>query len=444
MAITAISVIDVLLNQERWKSKNVLDCDIGQYYSYLPASFYEGDLSLSFLNDTINQKTEQRYYTPNKAPNGNYVIKMTMGMALSYLPFFTIAHCYAVNGGAEADGFSEPYQFGVQFSSLFYFLIGLIFLNKILRHYFSERITLITIGCICFGTNVYYNLTIGAGMSHIFTFSLMAIFIYQTLLWYRLPTIKSALVLGLVGGLIVLVRPVNMLIVVIFILYDVKRFSDLKVRLTFLLENMRFVLLMISCAVLVCLPQLLYWKQVSGDYFFNSYIVEHFYFFNPHIFYGLFSFRKGWLIYTPMMAFALFGFYFLKEKLVTFKFMIPLFFLIYIYVVFSWWCWWYGGTFGQRPLIDIYPLLAIPMAAFFEHTNNLKKLKRTGIYILVVLFILLNFFQTIQAKYNIIHYDSMTRANYFEVFFSTSKKPDREKYLQHPDNEKALRGEEEY
>jgi hypothetical protein len=281
-------------------------------------------------------------------------------------------------------------------------------------------------------------------MSHIFSFSLTAIFVYQTIFWYRRPNIKSALLLGLIGGLMVLVRPINILIVLIFAFYDIKQFNDLKTRLTFLFKNRYFILMLLFSAVLVCLPQILYWKYVSGSYFFNSYVGEHFYFSNPHIFYGLFSFRKGWLIYTPVMAFTLLGFYFIKEKLAAFKFVIPVFFLIYIYLVFSWWCWWYGGSFGQRALIDIYPLLAIPMAAFFEKTNKLKKPLRSGMYVTVVLFILLNLFQTIQAKYNIIHYDSMTRANYFEVFFSTSKKPDCEKYLQHPDYEKALRGEDEY
>jgi hypothetical protein len=47
-----------------------------------------------------------------------------------------------------------------------------------------------------------------------------------------------------------------------------------------------------------------------------------------------------------------------------------------------------------------------------------------------------------QAKYNIIHYDSMTMRSYFKVFFTTSKQPDREKYLDHPDYDKALRGED--
>jgi hypothetical protein len=48
-----------------------------------------------------------------------------------------------------------------------------------------------------------------------------------------------------------------------------------------------------------------------------------------------------------------------------------------------------------------------------------------------------------QAKYNIIHYDSMTKESYLKVFFTTSKTADRENYLSHPNYEKAKRGEDE-
>ncbi len=443
VALLAISVVDVHLNQERWKTRSVIDSDIAHYYSYLPALFYEKDLSLSFLNDTLHQQTEARYYLPNRTPEGRPVIKMSMGMAVGYLPFFLAAHFYASFAGYEITGFSEPYHFAVLISSLFYFIVGLYFLNRVLGIYFNNRVTLITLGCLCFGTNVYYYLTVGAGMSHTFTFALMSAFLYHTVLWYNHPGWRRAVVIGLLGGLMVLVRPVNLLAFLFFLLYDIHSLSQLAARLQLYFENRTAVLILIICGVLVCLPQLVYWKSVTGHYFFNSYVGEHFYFDRPHVVSALLGFRKGWLIYTPMMTFSIAGLFLLRSKADQYSRAIPIFFAIYVYVIFCWWCWWYGGSFGQRVLIDIYPILAIPMAAFFAALHHFGKKTKVAVSVLAVLLILLNLFQTIQAKYNIIHYDSMTREAYFKVFFTTSKQPDRENYLKHPDYQEALRGEPE-
>jgi hypothetical protein len=105
----------------------------------------------------------------------------------------------------------------------------------------------------------------------------------------------------------------------------------------------------------------MYWKYITGELFFNSYVGEQFYFNNSHVLKGLFGFRKGWLIYTPIMLFSILGIYFLRNQLKHFFASISITLFIYIFVIFSWWCWWYGGSFGQRAMIDIYPLLAIPL-----------------------------------------------------------------------------------
>ena len=88
IVITSISVSWVNFNHERWLSFDIMSHDKAHYYSYLPALFYENDLKLSFLNDTVNQKLHNKYYAPNHTPEGKAVIKMSMGMAFSYLPFF--------------------------------------------------------------------------------------------------------------------------------------------------------------------------------------------------------------------------------------------------------------------------------------------------------------------------------------------------------------------
>lgn len=442
LVLVFISVTWVNINHERWYSKNVILHDITNYYSYLPACFIEKDMSFSFLK---NEKTPNKIYlyTPNKAPNGNFVIKMSMGMAISYLPFFSMAHLFAKMFGYETNGFSEPYHFAILLSSLFYFLIGIYFLFKTLMRHFTKAISLLTLFCICFATNVFYYLTIGAGLAHIVGFTLVTMFIYYSIQWHYQPKIITTVFLGLILGMATLVRPVNVLIALFFLLYDVKSFKDTKLKLKFLFSNLHQLFLIGIVFFLVVSPQLIYWKYITGHYLFNSYVGEHFYFNHPHVFEGLLSFRKGWLIYTPIMLISLIGISNLKSTLPSFYFTTIVFFVMYCYVVFSWWCWWYGGSFGQRALIDIYPVLALPFAAFLTNIKKQRQFVKNVVYSWMVICLLLNWLQTTQAKYNIIHYDSMTKESYFKFFFTMTKTNDREKYLKHPDYEKALRGEDE-
>ena len=445
IALVFISVTWINFNLVHWNTKNVIEQDVNHYYSYLPVFFYEQDLSLSFLYDTLHVKQEQRYYAPNKAPNGNHVIKMTMGMAMTYLPFFALADIWARLCGYDVSGFSEPYHFAVLFATLFYFLIGLYFLSKLLNPHFSQHVISLVLICICYGTNVMYYLTLGAGMAHITNFGLIAMFLYYSIRWHTKKSFALAIGIGCLAGLIILIRPVNILLFIFFLVYKTNSLKLLKEKIKLFRGKKIEMLLMATFAFFILLPQLLYWKHYTGHYLFNSYVDQgRFYFDRPHILDGLFSFRKGWLIYSPLMSFSLVGIYLLRKKLRGFYLPILLLFFTYVYVVFSWWCWWYGGSFGQRVLIDIYPVLAIPLAVFFTRVESMKPLLKKVIYTVTLLLILLNLFQTIQAKYNIIHYDSMTRKNYLEVFFTITKKADREKYLQHPDYGKALRGEDEY
>jgi len=120
--------------------------------------------------------------------------------------------------------------------------------------------------------------------------------------------------LGLAMGMLILIRPVNILFVLLFVFYGVNSVADAKVRLTLLFKNWQQVAIVVLLCVLIFMPQLFYWKHVTGSYLFNSYVGERFYFFKPHLLQCLLGFKKGWLIYTPMIALALIGIYFLKTN----------------------------------------------------------------------------------------------------------------------------------
>ena len=97
-------------------------------------------------------------------------------------------------------------------------------------------------------------------------------------------------------------------------------------------------------------------------------------------------------------------------------------------------------------MIDTYALMAIPLAGFFEYLFERSKSIIISITSLVVLLISLNLFQTYQKSIGIIHWDSMTKEAYMEVFLKTKMSFEDcvklDKALVHPNYEHAMKGME--
>jgi len=439
----ALTVIEVHLNLVRYKNNDVFQWDITGYYSYLQATFIDKDVSLSFITPENKKQYDGITYTFVDDQEGYHIFKYSMGMSVMYAPFFLIAHSLAKPLGFAPDGYSAIYQFAVEFSGLFYLIIGLYFIRRLLIQFYSERIAALTIGIIFFATNLLYYSTVEAPMSHAYTFSLLAVLLYFTQQYYQKVKIKYVAALGVVMGLIILIRPLNVLFVLPIILYKVYSFFELKQRFLFFIKHYKHVLLFVVLMFLICLPQLLYYKFVTGHYLVFSYgSKERFYFNEPKILDVLFSFRKGWFIYTPIMLFVMYALWRLrKHHLMGFKSSIYILLPIYLFLVSSWWCWWYGGSFSQRSLIDLYPLLLFPLAAILHHLKDVSIFKKRISYTFITICLLLNILQTFQYKYNIIDYDGMTFKEYAHVFGTLDSDNIDTLLLDKPDYEAAVRGQ---
>tara|TARA_B100001093_G_scaffold484865_1_gene518698 strand:- start:465 stop:1865 length:1401 start_codon:yes stop_codon:yes gene_type:complete len=443
--------IGVILNIRPWRNaekKNALiNWDVTSYYSYLPAIFVHKDLKFEFLNNSEVNYAEKHQFWPETAPNGNKVIKTTMGMSVLYFPFFIISHIYSlVKDKVVANGFSKPYEIGLTFSSIFYMMIGLFFLAKVLRSIYDEKKVSILLFLVFFGTNLFYYATTEPCMSHVYTFSLASVFMYITMKIYEKNKWKFFIFLGLISGLLFLVRPTNILFILAFLLYKIESFSSLNKRLYWLIQHYKKLTISIVISVLIGSVQFFYWKWATGNWFFNSYVGEQFYFNQPRIIEFLFSYRKGWLVYTPIFIFSFLGLYKMYVRKNPWFFSTLIMLPVLVYLFSSWWCWWFGGGFGMRPMIDYYPLLIIPLGEILSTKISYKK------YILNFIlagFVSLNLFQTLQRRNLVIHWDSMSKESYW-AFFTTIKMKnaqdwERQKILLNaPDYNKARNGELEY
>ncbi|WP_159038330.1 glycosyltransferase family 39 protein [Brumimicrobium mesophilum] len=398
------------IDRSQWKSKNILRSDVDIYHTYLPAAIVNND---PFFE--IKDGEKNRRYRVHESPIGRNAVKMSMGVAMMNLPFYYAGHLYALSSNHyEADGFSEPYQLAISLSSVFYTLMGLIFIWLILKRSFSRLSSLLTVLIIIFGTNLYFYAFYETGLSHPITFFLLSALLYMVQNWLKKKRIGISFLMGAALGLIVVVRPINILFILPILIIFKDQSLVWSAYFKKLFTPFSHVLLVVLGGVLSILPQLIFWKIQTGSLIYYSYNDEGFFWSNPHVWEGLFSFRKGWFIYTPLMFFALFGMFRLYKVQKMYFWALTIFLPIFLYVTFSWWCWWYGGSFGARTLVDILPFMAFPLAGLIEWI--LKNKRRSLIMILPLYLVYVSLYQSWQYSHKIIHYDSMTYEGYKMVF----------------------------
>jgi hypothetical protein len=129
--INAIIILTTIFTSRIWLGSNrVINWDVSCYYAYLPAIFIFHDPKLNFIKENPDEYANR--ITAYKTETGGRVIKMTMGLSLLYSPFFFAAHIIAPFTKYPADGYSEPYRLALLLSSLFFNVLGLVLLRKLL------------------------------------------------------------------------------------------------------------------------------------------------------------------------------------------------------------------------------------------------------------------------------------------------------------------------
>lgn len=390
---------------EDWKL--IINSDGLGYYHYLPAVFTEKNITDLGPNPRFTREF-----------NGKHVNKYFVGTAVLISPFFGAGYGIAELFNYNTGGFSKPFQVTTGIASLFYLVIGLFFLYKILRLFKIDRFSSYMVVLFIFlGTNLLYYSVNACSMSHVYSFALISCFTFLIKKYFSTKAFKHLAFAAFVLGLIVITRPVNGIIILI-IPFLAGSYKNL---ISFFLDMVKrwkhTLVLLFIFAVVVSIQPLLWYLQ-SGSFFVWSYQDEGFNFFHPQILKVLFSFRKGLFIYTPVIFVSLFGLVYVYRKSL-FQFLSLLgFILVLIYIISSWWNWYYGDSFGLRVFIDFYAVFGILLGML---VYNLRIMK-VPVLALLSIFVAMNLIQSYQYKYNIMHRFCMDYEKYKFIFLKTSKK----------------------
>src|SRR6185312_211759 len=153
------------------------------------------------------------------------------------------------------------------------------------------------------------------------------------------------LIMAITLGLLIIIRPTNIFILLVlpFLAGDLKKTADFLIRVIF----SRYSIIMFVAFFAIVSIQLFTWHAETGQWVVWSYPGETFTFANPHIADFLFSYRKGWFIYTPVMFFVIMGsiVMFITNKNYFLAIITLLFTGVIVYVSSCWQPWWYGGSF---------------------------------------------------------------------------------------------------
>jgi hypothetical protein len=355
------------------------------YYAHLPATFIYGDVGN--YEQTINAVKKYAPGLPDPrvdkygvrpTPTGKYAIKYSQGLAVLWLPFFAVAHFFCkMTGFYAADGFSAPYMLLVGLSVIFYVLLGFWFLWQVLIRYFDEKIVLMTLLALSLGTNLFYFTVYNNLMAHALLFSAYCCLIYASDSFYRSPSHGLAMGIATSLAMIVLIRTNELYAIFIPFCWGFTSWKNRSENFLFLRKQVskNFFFLLLPFVFIFSI-QLFYWKYVSNQWFYYAYAGETFDFTHPHIRTGLIGFQNGWLIWTPIMVFALLGLFFLPRRAKPAFLPILLILPLHIFIIYSWWCHTYINGFGSRPMVELYGLLAFGLASIASPVTKKERTER--------------------------------------------------------------------
>jgi len=425
ITILAITLILVLvssnINWGRTYWKSILEADAKGYYAYLPAVFIYHDLNFGFF-DKIEKETyydKNTFYDYRAGSNGKVIDKYYCGTAIAEAPFFFMAHGLSLIVGNPADGYSQLYPIFVNIAALFYLMIGLFFLNGVLKNYnIREFNRILTLIAAVFGTNLFYY-TIGeCGMSHVYSFAFVSMLIYYAQKYFSTLNLKCIPIIALIAGMITLIRPVNIM-VLLFLPFLAHEFPVFIHGIKLLLKKPLILASSILLFLSVVFIQAMIYKISSGSFFVYSYFGEGFNFSDPNMLNILFSYKKGLFLYTPIYLISMLGLIYLfkQSRFRATAWFIPFFVITYVFS--SWWNWYYGGSFSSRVFIEFIPFFMILLAIALESMKT--KWKRATYISTIAVLVLVCQVQTFQYRYNVIHWSEMTQEKYWDVFLRVDK-----------------------
>jgi len=338
------------------------------YYQYVRSLVIDGDLD--FTNEYL-------YYwgpagVPDLTPADLPPNRMSIGMGIVWTPFFLLAHALSWLLGLPMNGYSGLYQAAVCLGSMIYGFIGLVMTYYLCREYVDSLTAVVAVVVIWLSSNVIYYLVIEPSMSHMASLGAVA----SLLAWWRLRRDQTSwvywIVLGVLGGLATLIRPQDVLFLVLPAIQWLLELLDSGRRYRVVAHIGHGVLFVLSWFSVFCV-QIWAWWLVYGSIRESGYLYgapQSFHWLTPKIPQVLFSLYHGLFTWHPVYFIGAFGLIWVLHKDRRYGALLMFALALQVYLVSVWREWWQGDAFGGRMFIATVPIFAIGLALIIEQVRN--------------------------------------------------------------------------
>lgn len=399
MAVALCGSLRYRLADDGWKS--AINNDGKGYYQYLRAWLLKDDPAV----------VQGEPWMFAQADEGR-VIKYFVGAAVVQAPFVGVAHVHTLrSSGGPEDGYSLQYQLAIVLSAMVSLALGLHFTRKLLLACgIGDGATACTLVALTLGTGLLVLAVMHPGMSHVHSFAAVAILLWSVRRAVEVGGLGRWACVGALLGLVFILRPVDLLVVMAFPL------ATMGLPMQRSVWDRRAACVLMLAMLPVLLVQCAAWYVQCGEWVVRPYAGEGFHWDRPAVAAHLFAPRNGLLFLWPVLVLVLPGFVHLLRKAPLRTYPTVLSLVLFAYVTSAWWNWSYGDCFGQRPYVDLLPVLAIPLAYAFSLPSAPW---RNAVLLIAMPFTLLNLFQSCQYARGILDPSQLDMARYRYLFLST-------------------------
>ena len=385
--------------------------DAEGYYLYLPAIWLYHDVTLT--DPRLAYPWWAIHHFPSTGHNGDVY---QLGVAVLCSPLFLVGHFTAVLLQLHPNGYSVPEQVGAVLTALGMLVLGAWALRRSLSRRHSTGVVVGALVCVIFGTSVFDYAVVDSLYSHIFAFGLICALIPISEAWVESGSKRLIFLLGLVVGLLALVRLSDVIFIALPFCYLLSTSGGPKAGLHRLWAQRWAVLAVLMVAFLVYLPQLLLFRFASGYWTTNLYGGSPFDWLHPHTLQALLSFNPhGLLPWAPVLILAIPGLIVMGLRRDPWAVPLIAILTLNLYIITSWHQWSYGSGFGLRPFVDSTGLLALPLAAFFSDLKT--PIARLSVLILAWILVMATVIQTIHYWHGLIAWDGISAGRYLQLLF---------------------------
>jgi hypothetical protein len=350
LAWFAIAVFIVVL---AFTFKPSIENDGVGYFSYLHSLVVDHDLD--FTNEYAAASAEHiAYYAPllqTRTATGMLANFFPVGAAVISLPAYVAMLAAHPSGEPQ---FGVPFTAAVSLVSLLVGLLALVLAYRLATALTDSKAALVGVIAAAAATPFLYYLLYEPSYSHTFSAGAVAAFVY---VWWSRRDRRSAvgwLALGMLGGLMGLIRYQDGPLLLIGLLDRPRRWWHL-------------VLFFIG-ALVAFAPQLVIDQVLFGSFLPARPAGQDLQLFPGHYLDVLFSTRHGLFTWTPIALLAAAGFVFVRDRRLQAAFIYA--FVVEVIIAGAAPDWYGGFSFGMRRFVSLTPFFGFGLAALAQKVSS--------------------------------------------------------------------------